>query len=127
MAYPSLTNVINEKEINVEAASPLILKNALWRTFNRDFSLGIAYLADMASTVKANGKRLLRIEHPESQLGQQLTWLLGTDVAREICEQRLDIAFGFYNECAPVAALKREDLNMNALEQIQIQTQQLNT
>ncbi|MCA9742454.1 hypothetical protein KC734_12990 [candidate division KSB1 bacterium] len=125
MSYPSLFSVINEKEINIEAASPVILKNALWRTFNRDMSLGIAYLTDMAKAVKTSGRRLLRVEQPDSQLGQQLAWLLGTDISREICEQRLDIAFGFYNDCAPVAALKREDLNMNPLEQIQIQSERL--
>ena len=123
MSYPSLASVINEKEINVEAASPVILKNALWRTFTRDLSLGIAYLSEMARTVRKSGKRLLKVEKPDSPLGQQLTWLLGTDIAREVCEQRLDIAFGFYNDCAPVAALTHDDLQMNPLEQIKIQTE----
>lgn len=125
MDYSSIQSIISEKEINIEAASPAILKNALWRAFNRDLSQGLAYLADMAQTVKRNGKRVLKVESPESQLGTQLSRLLGTDIAREICEQRFDIAFGFYNACAPVAAPTKDDLAMNPLEQIRIQTNDL--
>jgi hypothetical protein len=125
MSNSSIQSIINEKEINIEAASPVILKNALWRAFHRDMSQGLAYLEDMAKTVKRSGKRVLKVESPESQLGTQLSRLLGTDIAREICEQRFDIAFGFYHSCAPVAAPTKNDLAMNPLEQIRIQTGQL--
>jgi len=125
MSPSSIQHIINEKEINIEAATPTILKNALWRAFNRDLSQGVAYLADMARSVKRSGKRIVKVENPETQIGRQLLRLLGTDVAREICEQRFEIAFGFYNTCAPVAALTKDELQMNPLEQIKIQAKDI--
>ncbi|MFQ5629542.1 MAG: hypothetical protein ACE5I1_12335 [bacterium] len=123
MSPSSILHIINEKEINIEAASSTILKNALWRAFNQDLSQGVAYLAEMARSVKQSGKRIVKVENPETQIGRQLGRLLGTDVAREICEQRFEIAFGFYNACAPVAAPTKDDLQMNPLEQIKIQAE----
>lgn len=121
MFYPSIFSIIREKEINLEAASPRVLENALWRAFLRDMPLATAYLEKLATEVKQTRVRIVRQVAPESALGQQLTRLLSPDVARSVCEQRLDVAIGFYSACIPVVAPSREELEMNPLEQIRLQ------
>lgn len=122
MKVTTLHHILREKEINLEAASLNILQATLWRTFRKDFTLGVTYLEKLALEVKLSGQRIIRYEQPNSQLGRELAQLLGTDIAREICETRFDIAFGLYDECVPVAAPSRAELKMSPLEQIKIKS-----
>lgn len=121
MAYSSLAAVISEKEINIEAASQSILQNALWRTFCRDFPDGIAVLKDLAHEARRTGQRIIRPQDSSSPQGLQLLKLLGSDVARAICEQRLQVALGLYHDCIPVAAPTPAMLEMTPREQILLQ------
>jgi hypothetical protein len=94
----------------------------LWEAFQRDLFEGITYLNGFVQELSSSQeKRLLRIEDPNSVLGKQLNRLLGPDIARSICEQKLAVAFGLYNCCAPVIAYRREDLALSLREQIELQ------
>ena len=121
MSYPSIKKIIEQKKFDLEEENEEELTSALWEAFEHDLPQGISYLQKMAENVKKNKQRLLQIEDPKSKLGQEIIRLVGTDIARDIVEQKLGIALGLYNCCAPVAALKKEDLHMSSLEQIQLQ------
>ncbi len=123
MCCPSLNRIVLEKEINLEAASPNVLQSALWRAYSEDMPLGVRYLSQLALEVRQTGNRIVRQEEQNSALGRELSLLLGAGVAREVCEARLDVAFGLYNSCIPVAAPDAASLNMNPLEQIQLEQQ----
>lgn len=122
MSYPSIVGILEQMQVtNLLQATPKQQEEALWRAFQEDLPLGVEYLRKMAQEVLSGAKRLLKVEDPNSALGKQLIRLLGTDVARPICERRLRVCFGFYNCCSVVAAETREDLNISLVEQIQLQ------
>lgn len=66
-------------------------------------------------------KRILRIENPNSTLGKQIIRLLGTDIARDICQRKLGAQFGLYNCCGVVAAYRHNNLALSLREQIELQ------
>jgi hypothetical protein len=122
MSYPSIAEIIDERKINLARANDQILTNALWEAFRRDLPDGGRYLnnlvQDLATTAE---KRILRIEDPNSTVGKQLIRLLGTDIARGICEHKLGAQFGLYNCCGVVAAYRHNDLGLSLREQIELQ------
>lgn len=122
MSYPSIGAILEEQGLTIKTAAPAQLKDVLWEALNRNLSIGIAYLSTFAEQVKTTGQRQLKIEDPNSPLGQQLVRLLGTDIARGICQERLGIQLGLYNCCAPVGAPIGGHLNMTIEEQISLQT-----
>lgn len=121
MSYPSVKEVLTEKGINTDTASNEQLATALWDTFNRDLSLGVNHLVEIAKKVKGGGIRVLDIQDPGSSLGKQLIRLIGTDIARAICSQKLGVSFGIYNCCGVVSAPSESELNMTMHEQINLQ------
>lgn len=121
MSYPSIASIVHEMGLSLESANPEELKEALWRALSTDLSTGITYLQTVATECLTQGVRLLKVEDPNSVLGKQLIRLLGTDVARQLCSERLGVAFGFYNCCSPVIAPAANMLNLSILEQVQLQ------
>lgn len=115
MSYPSIKLAVTEGLSTEEQ------KELLWAAFQKDLPLGIQFLREQAENVRATGERILTINDPNSPLGKQIIRLLGTDIARGICEEKLGVAFGLFNCCAPVTAPTKKDLNMTYLEQIQLQ------
>ena len=115
MSYPSI------KGVDVEGLSIEGQKEVLWNAFHADLPLGISFLKEESRKVSGSGERSLMIEDPGSALGKQLIRLLGTDIARAICEERLGVAFGIYNCCGVVTAPNKSDLKMSYMEQIQLQ------
>jgi len=115
MSYPSI------KEVDATALSVEEQKDVLWDAFQKDLPLGIQFLTEEAGKVRANGERSLVANDPNSPLGKQVIRLLGTDIARSICEEKLGVAFGFYNCCGSVTAPSKGELKMSYLEQIQLQ------
>lgn len=101
------------------------LKEALWQTFQQDLPLATTYLENMACQTRKLGQRQLKIENPNSDLGKQIIRLIGTDIARQIVEGKLGVAFGLYNCCSPVCALTRKELNLSLVEQISLQNGEL--
>jgi hypothetical protein len=122
MSYPSIASIIDERNIDLDHADEETLRNALWEAFRRDLPDGTRYLNDLVQDLsKASERRILRIEDPNSTLGKQLTRLLGADVARGICEEKLGAQFGLYNCCTVVAGYRRENLRLSLREQIKLQ------
>lgn len=121
MSYPSIKEIVNNQDIALETASKSRLEELLWEALGRDLPLGITFLGAQAEDVKNTGIRSLKTESPNSPLGKQLIRLLGTDIARHICEQKFGVAFGFYNCCSSVAAPTKELLDLSVLEQIKLQ------
>lgn len=121
MSYPSIASILKGMELSPNSASPDQLKEALWQALSTDLSAGMNYLQTAATECLAKGERILKVEDPNSALGKQLIRLLGTDVARELCSERLGVAFGFYNCCSPVIVPTADMLNLSIREQIQLQ------
>lgn len=121
MSYPSVKKVLANEGINPVTASDEQLQSALWQTFKHDLPLGVEFLTNIAQQVKESGKRILDIQDPNSSVGKQLIRLVGTDVARQICQRNLGVAFGIYNCCGIVSAPVKGELNMTMLEQINLQ------
>lgn len=122
MSYPSIVSRLQLAGVlDLEEASENQLKTALLGALQTDLKLGMDYLRGLAADVKAAGKRVLKIEDPNSALGKQLIRLLGTDIARPICEDYFGVAFGFYNCCSVVAAPNRDGLALSIREQIMLQ------
>ncbi|MBS3903648.1 MAG: hypothetical protein KGZ30_04745 [Anaplasmataceae bacterium] len=121
MSYPSIATILKQRGLNLETASEEELKGALWEALRTNLGDGIAYLERLAARVKESGERLIEIEDPNSPLGRQLARLVGTDVSRAVCEEKLGIAFGFYNCCNVVASPTRDALAMSVAEQIGLQ------
>lgn len=121
MSYPSVKLIVKEKNINLNSATDAELKEVLWMALEKDLADGIAYLKNQAEEVRVSGARVLKTENPSSPLGQQIIRLLGTDVARALCSEKLGVAFGFYNCCNPVAAPSNSTLKLSIQEQIMLQ------
>jgi hypothetical protein len=121
MSYPSVKQVLEKSGFTVESANADELRAALWETFALDLAEGINHLTAVAKRVKETGERVLNIQDPNSPLGKQLIRLVGTDIARSICQQQLGVAFGIYNCCGIVAASNQSGLNMTMQEQIKLQ------
>ena len=115
MSYPSI------KDVDVTGLSVEEQKEVLWNAFEKDLPLGMQFLAGEAEKIRDTGERSLVVNDPGSPLGKELIRLLGTDIARSICEEKLGVAFGFYNCCASVAARTKTELRLSYLEQIQLQ------
>lgn len=121
MSYPSINEIMKRRGINPETASETDLKGALWEAFETNLPLGVAYLRNVAAKVKEGGKRILQPEDPNSPLGKQLIRLVGTDVARNICQAELGVSLALYNCCGVVGAPSEMDLAMTVQEQIALQ------
>ncbi len=121
MSYPSITAVLEEQHIDLDAATHAELEGVLLEAFRRNLPDGMSYLETIGTQVKQTGRRLLEPKDPNSPLGKQLIRLLGTDVARGIVERELGVVFGLYNCCGVVAAPTRETLAMSMREQILLQ------
>ncbi len=121
MSYPSITQISEQKKVNLEGASTKEVEEMLWDAFHVDLNEGMNYLAHFSKEVKDSQDRIMKIEDPNSSLGKQIIRLLGTDIARNLLEKRLGIAFGLYNCCAAVGAPTKEELHMSAHEQVQLQ------
>jgi len=121
MSYPSINEIMERRGINANTASATDLKSALWEAFETNLPDGVAYLRSLAEKVKSGGKRILQPEDPNSPLGKQLIRLIGTDVARGICQTELGIGLGLYNCCGVVGAPSEMDLAMTVQEQIALQ------
>ncbi len=125
MSYPSIVSVLANQGIVPEVASDLELGNALFGAFEQDLALGTTHLRELADRVTNGEERILDIQDPNSPLGKQLIRLVGTDVAREICEGKFGVAFGMYNCCSIVVAPTRARLNMSRREQVMLQNGKL--
>ncbi|MDB4940332.1 MAG: hypothetical protein JWO40_757 [Candidatus Doudnabacteria bacterium] len=121
MSYQSIVSVLDERGVDLDTASEGQMRSALFEAFQRDLPLGVAYLGELAARTKASAAKILDPQDPNTALGKQITRLLGTDIARSICEAEFGVAFGLYNCCGSVAAPTRELLAMSPLEQIQLQ------
>ena len=121
MSYPSIKKILEEKGVDINSTSENELKEHLWDALRTDLKLGVDYLMNIAEEVRSTGKKVLKPEDPNSELGKKLIRLLGTDVARDIMEEKTGIAFGFYNCCGVVGAIDREQLELTAKEQIMLQ------
>jgi len=121
MSYPSIIGIMERMGASLETSPPGLLKEALWEAMETDLPVGIKYLKEVAGGCLASGKRLLKVEDPNSLLGRQLARLLGPDIARKICAEKLSVAFGFYNCCDVVVAPSTDMLDLTFREQIQLQ------
>ncbi len=124
MSYPSIAEIAERKRINLETASEEECGAALLEAFERDLPLGMNYLQEIAHKVKRTNDCVLQSEDPLSPTGQEVIRLLGTDIARDLVEERFDVLFGLYNCCGVKGAPKskgRKGLNMSRREQIQMQ------
>ncbi|HEX9503688.1 MAG TPA: hypothetical protein VF974_05200 [Patescibacteria group bacterium] len=122
MSYPSIVHLCQERGIqDIRAIPEEVRHDLLWDAFHTDLPLGVAYLEDVAAQVRTTGGRVRKIEDPNSRLGKQIARLLGADVARRICSQKLGVAFAFYNCCVTIAAPDPQGLDINAIEQIELQ------
>ncbi len=124
MSYPSITAVARERGLDLTTASEAECGAALLEAFERDLPLGMAFLKDVADQVSRTGETVLRTEDPNSPLGKQLIRLCGTDIARELAEERFQVALGFYNCCGVKAGPKkkgRNGLKLSRREQIKLQ------
>lgn len=124
MSYPSIVAVARERGLDLTTASEAECGKALLEAFERDLPLGMACLRSLAETVNRTDEVLLRTEDPSSPLGKQLIRLVGTDVARELVEERFGVALGFYNCCSVKVGPKkkgRNGLKLSRREQIKLQ------
>ncbi|HUC31582.1 MAG TPA: hypothetical protein VMR99_02770 [Candidatus Paceibacterota bacterium] len=125
MSYPAITDVLNERNIDLETADDEVLTEALWEAFHRDLPDGIRFVEKFANDFTAPSnvakKRSLFVGDPNSPVAKQVNRLLGTDIARAVCERKLGVVFGFYNCHAPVVSYRREDLCLSLREQIKLQ------
>lgn len=122
MSYPSIVDIIEERKIDLAHANDETLTNALWEAFRRDLPDGTRYLNNIVQDLThTKERRILRTENPNSTLGKQLIRLLGTDIARGICQRKLGAQFGMYNCCGVVAGYCGEDLRLSLREQIELQ------
>ncbi len=121
MSYPSIVAILKEKGVTLEQVSESQARGLLWQAFQRDLSLGIAKLKELAEEALGHNKRMVHVEDPNSPLGKQLVRLLGADVARSICSEQMDVAFALGNCCVAVVAPKSDLLQLTAIEQIEFQ------
>ena len=123
MSYPSVTNVLVERNLNLHSASEAQLRDALWEAFHRDLPEGTAYVTAFAGKIKAEGKQI--IDHDAHKMTPaeiaQVSRLLGTDVARSICEEKLGVTFAYYNCHSPAGAPGGTPPKVTALQQIMLQ------
>ena len=115
MSYPSI------KDVDATILSKEEQKELLWSAFQKDLPFGMEFLRSEAEKVRRDSVRSLVANDPTSPLGKQVIRLLGTDIARSICEEKFGVAFGFYNCCASVTARTKAELNLSYIEQIQLQ------
>ena len=122
MSYPAITEILHEAKIDLETANDETLADALWEAFHRNLPDGVRFLEGFVQDfARGNQKRSLHIGDPNTPVAKQVNRLLGTDVARRICERKFGVVFGFYNCHAPVVAYSREDLALSFREQIMLQ------
>jgi len=122
MSFPSVQEYLEEQGVNdPRQATEEQMHRALMKAFWHDLPDGMIYLQQMAQECKRLGRRILKIEDPNTSLGKQLTRLCGATIPRRHVQQEFGIALGFYNCCGPVAAPREDELNMSDLEQIMLQ------
>ncbi len=123
-------------------------EDALFEAFKKDTPLGFAYvralasaaiempgdlLGFMKSALGDAGDVLLRAEYingdaakvdivPDSPMGREVSRLLGTDVARNILEGRMEVSFGLANCCGGIGAKDPKKTKFTPDQQIAWQT-----
>ncbi|MBD3250861.1 hypothetical protein GF380_00055 [Candidatus Uhrbacteria bacterium] len=70
---------------------------------------------------RSHGSALKVDFDPLSALGMQISRLLGTDAARPLLEQRLEMCFGFANCCGAIADPKKSNTTFTVADQIEWQ------
>jgi hypothetical protein len=73
---------------------------------------------DTVLRAESRGRGLCVDFNPLSALGMQIARLMGTDAARPIMCDRLDMSFGFANCCKVLASPNNGDVHFSAKEQI---------
>jgi hypothetical protein len=122
MSFPSIVGILKEKNIDVETANDESLADPLWEAFHRDTPEAILFLEGFAADLAKSGQKRLRHDgDPNSSLAKQVNRLLGTDIARRVCEQKLGVSFALLNCHSPIVAWRREDLSLSIREQIMLQ------
>ena len=126
MSFPSVQAHLEEQGVtHVMDANEEQLHQALIGAFRDDLPQGMVFLREQSDEAHSTCDRVLRIEDPSSDLGQQIARLCGSDIARRHLEQELDVAIGFYNCCTSVVAPNRSQLRITEQEQIMLQNGQL--
>jgi hypothetical protein len=121
MSFPSVYVVLEERGLQLNEASEGDLESALWEAFGRDLPLGRTYLESLAEEAIELDDQVQREEDPTTLLAGQLMRLLGTDVARRVCEENLGVNFTFLNCCAPAASPKEKKVRVTARDQVILQ------
>lgn len=116
MKYRIISRITPEKlgEMSEEQCRGVILKE-----YARDFPLAWAAIWDDVIRVRSGGGRRVVASNPNSPVGRQVIELLGTQIGRDILEERFGVAFGLYNDCVRVVARDRDELALTAREQIE--------
>jgi hypothetical protein len=102
MSFPSLETENLSGKTRKEAAKTFL--DAFWA----DLPKGMEAIEKLAESAHNTDQQVEMTKDPNSDVGQQIIRLLGTDVARSVLEQHFGLEFGLYNCCTAVAGLNVE-------------------
>lgn len=121
MSYPSINQVLKERNLTLETAPEIELESALIEAFQRDLPLGYKRVEELVAKQKANGDRAMLDADSKTDEAKQFIRLLGATIPRQILEKHFDVKLAFYNCHKGVAAANEDGLRLSAREQIQAQ------
>lgn len=118
MSFQSAEAIIRERNLNLETATEGDLRGVLWEAFGRNIPIGRASLVSIAEEAKAKGGLVRRVLDPKCEEARESARLLGTDVARRVCEEELGVTFGLLNCHIQFAIPVGQSLVLTARDQI---------
>lgn len=121
MSYPSIHRHLETQGATVDTASDNQLRQALIGAFRSDLPLGYAMVNKLVETMRDRDARAMLTLDPNSEEGKPFARLMAPDMPREVLEDHVDCAFGFYNCYKGVAASARDRLRMSVKEQVDAQ------
>lgn len=126
MSYPSITNILQERNLDLNTATEAELESSLIEAFKRDLSLGFKRVEELVAKLKENvannvGNRAMVDADSKTDEAKQFIRLLGADVARKTLENHFGVKLAFYNCHKGIAALDMDGLKITAREQIESQ------
>jgi hypothetical protein len=103
MSYPSIAKILADKNIDLEIANNLQLRESLWEALQIDLPLGFKYLFDFAQNTNDQSQNTGEDIDPNSLLGKQIIRIIGCDLPKTLFEEKTGVRFGLYNCCQVVA------------------------
>jgi hypothetical protein len=103
MSYPSISAILQTRNLNIDSANETELRESLWEALQLDLPLGVSYLVEFAKQTPLKGQKTGEDIDPNSLLGKQIIRIVGCDLPKSVFEEKTGVNFGLYNCCQVVA------------------------